>query len=265
MKVVFTYKALDERGMETRGTVDAQGKEDALRKLKELEVQGLRNIDIETANTIEEPPAGEAELPQRKSNPIVCWVVLGIALLLLMSFCRVYYGGGIGLRVVFKHSPSFKDTIVNLDDLIGQPYIVVMSNHPAVARQLEEMGIIKNPVTAVNEAIGEFTKKISEAVTDDTKISAAKADIHANISTALQLYELDNGAYPTTAEGLDALITRPASAQRWNGPYLNTRLIDPWGRPYRYESPGRHGGKYDLFSLGQDGVEGTADDIKSWK
>jgi len=100
---------------------------------------------------------------------------------------------------------------------------------------------------------------------EQARTSAAKADIQANIATALKLYELDNGNFPSTEEGLNALLNKPASATNWNGPYLEKKPIDPWGREYKYRSPGDHRSDYDLYSLGKDGQEGTADDVKNWE
>jgi len=100
---------------------------------------------------------------------------------------------------------------------------------------------------------------------EQAKITAAKADIEANIPTALKLYDLDNGAFPTTEEGLNALLIKPPSAKNWKGPYLEKKPIDPWGREYKYRSPGIHRIDYDLYSLGKDGQEGTADDVKNWE
>jgi len=100
---------------------------------------------------------------------------------------------------------------------------------------------------------------------EQARISAARADIQANIATALKLYELDNGAFPTTEEGLNALLVKPPSAVNWNGPYLEKKPIDPWGREYKYKSPGDHRPDYDLYSLGRDGQPGTADDITNWE
>ncbi len=90
----------------------------------------------------------------------------------------------------------------------------------------------------------------------------------SNLSTALDLYRLDVGRYPSTGEGLASLVTRPTAADRWTGPYVKKQesLIDPWGEPYDYRSPGQHGA-YDLFSLGADkaeGGEGEDRDLTSW-
>ncbi len=101
---------------------------------------------------------------------------------------------------------------------------------------------------------------------EQAKVGAAKADISSNIATALKLYELDNGQYPSSGDGgLGALLTKPASANNWNGPYLEKKPIDPWGREYKYKNPGDHRTyDYDLYSLGPDGQE-SADDVKNWE
>lgn len=100
--------------------------------------------------------------------------------------------------------------------------------------------------------------------TQQARIATAKADISGNMGVALDLYELDNGRYPNTEEGLNALITKPGSVNNWNGPYLKKRPIDPWGNEYKYASPGTHNNDYDLYSFGPDGSEGN-DDITNWE
>ncbi|HVT91124.1 MAG TPA: type II secretion system major pseudopilin GspG [Tepidisphaeraceae bacterium] len=95
------------------------------------------------------------------------------------------------------------------------------------------------------------------------RITAAKTDIRA-IDTALSAFKTDCGQYPTTAEGLKALLNSPSDKLNWNGPYLSkpTLPLDPWGGPYIYKIPGAQVGQsYSLFSSGPDGVAGTADDI----
>lgn len=100
---------------------------------------------------------------------------------------------------------------------------------------------------------------------EQARSTAASADIQANIATGLKLYELDNGNFPSTDEGLNALLTRPASARNWSGPYLERKPIDPWGREYKYKCPGEHRpADYDLYSLGKDGVD-SPDDVKNWE
>ncbi|NUX51887.1 type II secretion system protein GspG [Paraburkholderia sp. JPY418] len=98
----------------------------------------------------------------------------------------------------------------------------------------------------------------------NTKIARAQID---SLSKALDQYRLDMGVYPTTEEGLQALMTKPQDATNWSGPYLQKAVPpDPWGRPYHYRSPGEHG-DYDLYSLGKDGkVGGTGENtnVTSW-
>lgn len=103
---------------------------------------------------------------------------------------------------------------------------------------------------------------------EQARISVAKTDIAANIAVALDLYELDNGRYPTTEQGLEALRTKPTSfpePRNWNGPYLRRAPTDPWGNVYKYSYPStRKGVDYELYSLGPDGVE-SGDDIGNWQ
>jgi general secretion pathway protein G len=104
---------------------------------------------------------------------------------------------------------------------------------------------------------------------DDARITAARQDV-ATLAQALRLYKLDNFAYPTTDQGLQALVVKPAAAPipaNWKtGGYLERLPKDPWGRDYRYLNPGRHG-EIDVFSLGADGEpggEGNDADIGNW-
>jgi general secretion pathway protein G len=91
---------------------------------------------------------------------------------------------------------------------------------------------------------------------EKAKADAAKIEI-GQIGQALDLYKLEVGRYPTSAEGLQALVAAPASTANWNGPYWKKASIpkDPWGNDYRYTSPGQKGA-YDIVSLGADGKEG---------
>ena len=105
--------------------------------------------------------------------------------------------------------------------------------------------------------------------TDDARIIAAKQDI-ATIMQALKLYKLDNQRYPTTEQGLQALVTKPTTgpaADGWKtGGYIEKLPKDPWGNPYQYLSPGIHS-EVDVFSLGADGQPGGVGndaDIGSW-
>ena len=89
------------------------------------------------------------------------------------------------------------------------------------------------------------------------------------LGSILDIYKLDTGHYPSQQAGLQALVTAPAGATNWNGPYLKNKdsLTDPWGNPYQYKFPGSHG-DYDLYSYGADGREGgdgESGDITSWQ
>jgi len=107
--------------------------------------------------------------------------------------------------------------------------------------------------------------------TDDAKIADAKVQVR-NMETALKLYKLDNGVFPSTDQGLSALVDKPAAGvipkNYREGGYLESKQLpkDPWGNDYVYLSPGEHG-DYDLCSYGADGVrggEGKAADICNW-
>ena len=105
---------------------------------------------------------------------------------------------------------------------------------------------------------------------DDAKMIAALHDVGA-IVQALKLYRLDNNAYPTTDQGLQALVQRPTAQPippNWkSGGYLDRLPKDPWGRDYQFLNPGLHG-EIDVFSFGADGVaggEGKNADIGAWK
>ena len=99
------------------------------------------------------------------------------------------------------------------------------------------------------------------------KAQTAKIQVDA-LGAAVDSFHLDTGRFPTSDEGLRALVERPADTSRWDGPYLKKResLIDPWGHPYLYRNPGQHA-EYDLYTLGSDnreGGEGDAADIGNW-
>jgi general secretion pathway protein G len=95
----------------------------------------------------------------------------------------------------------------------------------------------------------------------------AKADIHS-IQQALGLFKSDTGRFPTTSEGLRALVSNPGNVKNYNkSAYLERVPTDPWGNPYVYISPGLHSKDYDLESFGKDGEDGGADDdadVESW-
>lgn len=98
------------------------------------------------------------------------------------------------------------------------------------------------------------------------KTKTAKVQIK-DIEQALEMYKLDVGQFPSTSEGLDALVHKPGNADGWNGPYLKSGVPkDPWKNEYQYKYPGEHG-EIDILSLGQDGSpggEGEDSDVGSW-
>ncbi|MDA8432159.1 MAG: type II secretion system major pseudopilin GspG [Nitrospiraceae bacterium] len=102
---------------------------------------------------------------------------------------------------------------------------------------------------------------------DKANVSATRTQVEM-LGSALDAFRLDVGRYPTTSEGLNALITNPG-VEGWNGPYLRKSVVpnDAWRRPFQYQSPGSHG-EYDLFSYGADGTpggDGYNKDINSWE
>ena len=103
---------------------------------------------------------------------------------------------------------------------------------------------------------------------DDARISKAKSDIRV-LESSLELYKLDNFVYPSTEQGLDALVNKPSgeNSRNWReGGYIKKLNKDPWGNEYRYAYPGSNG-EFDVYSLGADnavGGEGEAADIGNW-
>jgi general secretion pathway protein G len=99
-----------------------------------------------------------------------------------------------------------------------------------------------------------------------SEIKTAQAQINS-LEKALDTYRLDVGKYPSTEQGLAALVTKPQNEPKWQGPYLSKSVpLDPWGQPYQYKFPGEHG-DFDLFSFGKDGQAGgtgEAADIVNW-
>ncbi len=102
----------------------------------------------------------------------------------------------------------------------------------------------------------------------ESKTKTARLQIE-ELSSALDMYRLDVGKYPSTDEGLAALLEAPGTAKIWNGPYLRKKKmpLDPWNNPFHYVAPGQHG-KFDLFTLGADnseGGEGEDQDVVNWE
>jgi general secretion pathway protein G len=111
--------------------------------------------------------------------------------------------------------------------------------------------------------VPEVINKVSEA-----RVAKAKEDIQS-LETALTEYRLDNSTYPTTQQGLEALVKKPndPNLTNWHGPYIQRLSLDPWGHPYHYVYPGTHGLPYDLYSLGptnRPGGTGKDAEIANW-
>jgi len=108
--------------------------------------------------------------------------------------------------------------------------------------------------------VPKFTKRSEQA-----RITAARTDI-ANLEVALDAFEIDTGRFPTSQNGLKALVEEPNDVQDWHGAYIKRGVPkDPWGNPYVYKYPGDHNKDgYDLHSFGPDGQSGGGDDIVNW-
>lgn len=103
----------------------------------------------------------------------------------------------------------------------------------------------------------------------NSQVDIARIFVNSSMSTPINQYRFNMGDYPSTADGLQALMTAPAGkADRWRGPYVTENKwppLDPWSEPYQYRSPGvRNKNGYDLWSKGPDKQDGTADDIGNW-
>ena len=138
------------------------------------------------------------------------------------------------------------------------------------ARRRGERGYTLVEILVVITIIGLIMALVGPRVLNyltESKVKTARIQIQS-LSSALDLFYLDAGRYPTSAEGLAGLVRQTAGITAWNGPYLKGGIVptDPWGKPYLYRSPGEHGA-YDVVSFGSDGQEGgtgTAADITSW-
>ncbi len=110
----------------------------------------------------------------------------------------------------------------------------------------------------------------SDKIFGQSQEAVARVFVRDSLKTSLVRYRIDLGDYPSTNEGLAALLTAPAGkAERWRGPYIevpgNRPPADPWGEAYRYRFPGtKNQGGYDLYSVGPDKTDGTEDDIGNW-
>lgn len=142
---------------------------------------------------------------------------------------------------------------------------------PVLRKRRATAGVTLIEMLVVVTIIGLFVALVGPKLwsnVDKAKITAARAQIQ-NLMAALGTYKLDNGNFPTTEQGLQALRVKPADAAQWSGPYMPTDVPkDPWGHDYLYKFPGEHGDEPDIVSYGRDGQpggEGYDADIVSWK
>ncbi len=139
--------------------------------------------------------------------------------------------------------------------------------HPAVARTLGGFTLLELLVVMVIIGLlaGYVGPKLFGQI-GKSEVKVARAQIEG-LAKSLDQYRIDIGRYPSTQQGLDALVLKPADEPRWAGPYLAKSVpLDPWGNAYRYVSPGEHG-DYDLLSYGHDGRPGGSGedaDLVSW-
>lgn len=139
-----------------------------------------------------------------------------------------------------------------------------MNNRRQIGFTLLELLVVLGIIAMLAGIVGpQVMKHMGES-----KTKAAKVQIE-DLAATLDMYKLDVGTYPTTDQGLQALVEAPANAKHWNGPYLSKSKVplDPWQNEYHYVFPGDHG-KFDIFSYGSDSREGGTgedQDVDSWE
>ena len=129
--------------------------------------------------------------------------------------------------------------------------------------RFDDLAIILAVVAISIFAVNHFMSANSEA----SLAARAQAHLKGDIATAIKAYKNDTGSYPNSRQGLNALIEAPANVSNWKGPYLSAdALKDPWNMSYQYAFPGRHSaiGQYDVWSMGPDKLNATADDVGNW-
>jgi general secretion pathway protein G len=170
-----------------------------------------------------------------------------------------------------------KDPIMTMCDALGDPVRIrdedrcVNSRFSRLAAVRAQAGMTLIEILVVLTLIGVVLGIVGSnylGKSEQAKAKAAKIEIE-QISQALDLFKLELGRYPTTQEGLQALVSAPPGLPNWAGPYWkkSTTPKDPWSHEYKYASPGSHGA-YDIISLGADGVEGgdgANKDITNWE
>lgn len=137
------------------------------------------------------------------------------------------------------------------------------------AMKIDTQGFTLIEVLVAVSIIGLLASIVAPKVlnrSNDGASAKIQADF-ATITSSIKLYRMDNLSYPSTLDGLEALIVKPAGANRWKGPYIDRLPKDPWGRAYHYASPGSSITEVDIYSLGADntkGGTGSDADIENW-
>lgn len=150
-------------------------------------------------------------------------------------------------------------TIARWRERLARPADRVNADHREGGFTLVEMLVV---IAIIGLVVGLVGPRVLNYLSE-SKVKAAKIQMES-FSAALDLYYLDNGAYPGANEGLTALVERPPSAPGWNGPYLKTGSVpmDPWGHPYLYKVPGDHA-PYEIDSYGAGGAGDSRSLIRS--
>ena len=169
-KITFTYSAQNREGLPVRGSVEAADKEDALNKLRALEVEGLQNISIENAIVEKDAPAQTPEAPV--ISKIATPIALICILLLAIGMVRIYFGKKTGVKIVLKNGFSLQDTLVDVDRFTAMPRSVLEKNHPGVKKQLETMGIRTKEEEETARLLKNISKKPSQEPTEKTSSNA---------------------------------------------------------------------------------------------
>jgi len=141
--------------------------------------------------------------------------------------------------------------------------ILSISTSPKKKRRLKEGGFTLVEILVVITIMALIMSVVGPRVLNflsESKVKAAQIQIES-LASALDLYFIDTGRYPSTSEGLKALLERPSNVSGWSGPYLKGSNVpdDPWGRSYAYRFPGQRG-RYEIVSYGADGREGGTGD-----
>lgn len=162
----------------------------------------------------------------------------------------------------YKIKPKFAETRATMRQALAKTPKADLRRHERGLTLIELLVVLLILSMIAAFAVPQVMKYVGGARSDAAAIQVGQ------LGSILDLYRLDMGRYPRTDEGLQALLEAPSDSERWNGPYVKkaNSLIDPWGRPYEYISPGDHG-EYDLFTLGADGLDGGAGedaDVTSW-